>query len=740
MTKTIKKILFVFITIISTFSLVNVYADETNGLYSGDLYRETLVESQNVYRDVVYSRILAETKTTMPHGKDQGLGGSVGIDTNKWYGQQINIVDVPRGQETFVIPWSIQGDMQWEFSSIAGIAYDFEAKHPGYKVLAGINADFYDWHTTLDYPNSGVGIEAHEGDLIRFVRYRDAVAIQNGDFTTDQLIYLNAGEMTRTATPVLTVYDENNEIIEKISLNKVNAEIADGEVGVLFGKITNVYAYDEKGNKILNSYGEHKIERRDYTAPEVVDGKLYFIGNAGKIITQAFNDGSGEFNFYAKGEITEVDPTNVNFTRRDFAIVSKNAEVNGLLDAGVTIRVQYDFTGAFEGQENVMGCYKSMIENGVLSEYHPDEYYRTRAPRTIIASKPDGTVGLITIDGRQGKANMYGANQEEMNTILQTYGYSNAFLLDGGGSSSFILRGDKGFKIVNSPSDGSIRSVSNGLFVVVKDEDYKVESISNTTDSITLKFNTEKVDFNKIKAIKVVLNNETKEVVNNEVTFTGLTKNTEYEYTVCHDTETQKNLSSTIKGTAHTSKVVPEIKDFELTYDDNNLYLKSNHVDVDSAISAISVEVNERRYTYYEDKGVTIPLSVFSDNLTYKITFRYNLNDYTSNNYISMENAIYKVEFDDGSGEILETRYVLENDTLAKPEDPSLDGKNFKGWYVDDKKFNFNTPITESLYLIANYENPSSNTGSSCSMMNVYHTITMISLLGLALVVLKRKQ
>ena len=738
MRKTLKTFLFVLISLFSTFSLINVNA--ADDLYSGNLYRESTVESQKVYRDVLYSHILGETKTTRPVGKDQGLGGSEGIDPNKWYGQQINIIDVPRGQETLVIPWSIQGNMQWDFGSIAAIAYDYEAKHPGYKVIAGINADFYDWHTTFDYPNSGIGIEAREGELIRFVRYRDAVAIQNGDYTTDQLIYLNAGEMTRTATPVLTVYNDKNEVVKSISLNKVNAELSDGEVGVLFGKITNVYAYDENGNPILNSYGEHKIERRDYTAPSVVDGSLFMVANADKIITQAFNDGSGEYNFYAKGEITSANQENVEFTRKDFAIVSKNAEVNDLLEAGMTIRVQYEFTGRFEGQQNVMGCYKSMIEDGVLTDYHPDSYYTTRAPRTIIASKSDGTIGLITIDGRQGKSNMYGANQEEMNAILQAYNYNNAFLLDGGGSTSFILRTDSGFKIVNSPSDGSIRSVSNGLFVVVKDEDYKVESISNTKDSITLKFNTEEVDFNKIKTIKVVLDGKVKEVVNNEVTFTGLKQNTEYEYTVCHDTDKLQNLSSTIKGKAHTSKAEPEVKGFTLTFDGDKVNLVSNINDVDNAISAISLEINERRYTYYEGIGFTIPFTAIENGADYKITVRYNLNDYTSNTYVNINGKICKVEFDDGSGEIIETRYVLSGEKLVKPEDPVLEGSKFKGWYVDDVKFDFSMPVTDSIYLVANFASKSStSTTGGCGAMSIYSTMAMIALFSAVIVVLRKR-
>ena len=38
---------------------------------------------------------------------------------------------------------------------------------------------------------------------------------------------------------------------------------------------------------------------------------------------------------------------------------------------------------------------------------------------------------------------------------------------------------------------------------------------------------------------------------------------------------------------------------------------------------------------------------------------------------------------------------VKDGDKLAKPEDPVKEGYKFLGWFVGDKKFDFNTPITE---------------------------------------------
>ena len=152
--------IFVLITMCLTFNSFLVKADEENELYHEISRNETVVMN-----DVVWTNIVANTKTTMPKGWDSGYGSSTPIDVNTWYGQQINLFTIPRvldadgNQKYEIISWSMQGDQQWEFKGMTGLAQDFEKKNPEYIVIGGINGDFYDWHTTLDYPNSGMGIE-----------------------------------------------------------------------------------------------------------------------------------------------------------------------------------------------------------------------------------------------------------------------------------------------------------------------------------------------------------------------------------------------------------------------------------------------------------------------------------------------------------------------------------------------------------------------------------------------------
>ncbi len=68
-------------------------------------------------------------------------------------------------------------------------------------------------------------------------------------------------------------------------------------------------------------------------------------------------------------------------------------------------------------------------------------------PRTAIAQTKDGTILLLTIDGRQ--TGSIGATLKNVQDILLQYGAYNAFNLDGGASTTMVYNNE----VVNSPSD-----------------------------------------------------------------------------------------------------------------------------------------------------------------------------------------------------------------------------------------------------------------------------------------------
>ena len=85
----------------------------------------------------------------------------------------------------------------------------------------------------------------------------------------------------------------------------------------------------------------------------------------------------------------------------------------------------------------------------------------TRHPRTLIGTHSDGSVWLITVDGRQPRLSA-GMSLYELRSLASRLGLVQALNLDGGGSTTMWVQG----QIVNSPSDlAGPRKVSDALLV-----------------------------------------------------------------------------------------------------------------------------------------------------------------------------------------------------------------------------------------------------------------------------------
>jgi len=89
-------------------------------------------------------------------------------------------------------------------------------------------------------------------------------------------------------------------------------------------------------------------------------------------------------------------------------------------------------------------------------------FARARHPRTMIGRARDGSLLLVTVDGRRpGRSGM---TLREAARLMIRLGAVEAMNLDGGGSTAFVTRG----RVRNRPSDGRERPVAVALAVVRK--------------------------------------------------------------------------------------------------------------------------------------------------------------------------------------------------------------------------------------------------------------------------------
>ena len=125
---------------------------------------------------------------------------------------------------------------------------------------------------------------------------------------------------------------------------------------------------------------------------------------------------------------------------------------------------------AYKGKRGtVLASGPMMLEDGQLSDWSScnESFITTRHPRSAIYTKADGTVVLLTVDGRSA-GNADGMSIPELAYLIKILGGEDALNLDGGGSTTLWLQ-ERG--IVNYPCDNKLfdhageRSVSNIIYV-----------------------------------------------------------------------------------------------------------------------------------------------------------------------------------------------------------------------------------------------------------------------------------
>lgn len=119
-----------------------------------------------------------------------------------------------------------------------------------------------------------------------------------------------------------------------------------------------------------------------------------------------------------------------------------------------------------EGVTQAIGGGPRLVADGFIAisaeeeKFQPDIAFG-RAPRTAIGITPDNHLLMVVVDGRS-KDSM-GMTLEELANLMLSLGATQAMNLDGGGSSTLVIRN----LVYNSPSGGKERLVHNGLILKV---------------------------------------------------------------------------------------------------------------------------------------------------------------------------------------------------------------------------------------------------------------------------------
>ena len=508
--KTIKKINILSIVALTLFILVlipiNVNASNSYSNFGATYTVKEVTDERDLGYGVKFHRELSTLTTNI-------TGISTGVSVGVAAAQQVSILEVAPSADVQLVPYAFLESANWVASTVKKAAAQYEFTNPGYRVIAAVNGDFFHINDSV---KASTGVTIGQGEFYKSVSNHGAV---------NTLAIKNSGEgkqlfttKTNKTVPVLSIYDNDGNVFKKVKIDVVNGEPGENQIALYYATRETSF-----GN-VLNP---------------VTASNVYFVKRGNYAVTALKNS------FYGVGTISEFKTEPVEIIGGQFAVKCNNAEINELLKENVKIRCQYEYDDpALEGVENFIGYpYQIITDSEPWKEVQTNkDNAMYRHPRTIIGQKANGEVVLAVVDGRQTSKGMNGATSVEMSAIMAYYDCVDAWNLDGGGSSTMIVRKQEGWDfeglfddgksnwhITNSPSDGGERSDGNHLLVVVKipEVTLTVDEISQTSITLNVALLT---DIEKYKDLYILVNGEYHEVQDNKVTIDGLVKNTEYQY------------------------------------------------------------------------------------------------------------------------------------------------------------------------------------------------------------------
>lgn len=539
--------------------------------------------------------------------------------------QQINYVSIPSSTSVKIVNYTFPGQSGWVKQTLSKIVHNFELKNPGWTVLAGINGDFYDingkdkalpFHTNGTTVSNGEVLRAHDGKCIGFTN----------DGSTQTLKYTN--NITFTNDHLLTIYDNDDNIIQTIKIDKINQMPNDNEIAIYYSYRVNV-----------DNDGDGSYDTSDLVTTKIPGENNFIVENPDRCLPTA------EPEIYGRGQISVIN-TEKELKFGQFGLIVNNPEVAKLLNEGTTIRVQKAVTGELENLEQIMNVGSTLMENGQPTRNNSDGMREQRHPRTCVGVKEDGTMMFFVIDGRQESKKMYGMTEDEETAMLNYYGCVTGFNIDGGGSSTLGIRDENGdFVIMNTPSDGGERSVSNALLVVVPNIQIQKSEITDTSIKLSYGKLTKGIT---ISNLKVTIDGITKEMNSNEFVFDGLLPETEYELTYNYDL-TYNGGTTNVDGNKYTFKtgsLRPSVKNgyFELV--NNQVHLNFIIEDEKELSTFICLEYS-KNLEFIDDIGLnTFDFALDEiENFNFIVEINYNVNSVPNRNGKILEALKWKSNF-----------------------------------------------------------------------------------------------
>ena len=535
MKQSMKKISLFILSFVLVFSF---FAKISLSAASSDYKEASEAETKNVFGSMTANTQRIETINN----------GTQDTSSTKyfWNNHTVHWVDFDPSNDVKVVTYSGSNQDKWKQMTTRQASADWEKHNPGWIVVAGINGDFFENSGATTYQPTNNFMQG--GDMYRAEKSSASNRFTIGWKEDGSVI---VGDPAVSSDIYLRIYDDNKEeIVQNVKIDKVNTNPSASGI--------TLYTKDAKSTYDLTGYTVYDCE---YEICRISSGGYVFVkGTVLETVTLGAGSVPGDNHFY---------------------LASKDGSLDGVISSGDYIKCEYVYEGAWSNVQNSVGYIDQVLANGVPQHREStDAFAYTSHPRTLIGFREDGTTVFMVIEGR-GKPADYqvGVSHYESGQLLQAQGCVNGYNLDGGGSSTLIVRNNHGgFDVLNDPSDGSERSDGNHCLVVMRDPGFIFSGIDSTYDNAVVNLRVVNQDyFNTLSNIKVTLNGVTKDYVDGGVSFDNVEMSTTYKVEVTYDSP-----STYDESVLTNKKYVNYLTTPEYEYPEHGLYVKGK---TDSSIT-----------------------------------------------------------------------------------------------------------------------------------------------------------
>ncbi len=720
-----------FIFILSTLCILSLFLIGPNTVKAYDANKDTVSVAGATYK-ATNNTVTQDLGYGITHIRDLGISSASRLNEydscgpkDTLVGQQVNVVTVPSNESVRIVNWTYMNRNGWTLQTVRTLAENFELHNPGWKVIAGVNGDFFDIRGKDALPYQGNGYSVSNGEV-----YRPYGATTNVGFKNDGSSYpLVGGKKIEASGLKLQILNEIGEVVKEFDVAKKNEAPVNDEIAVWF----SYYEMEKEGT------GKNEVTIRntiEITTP---------VENTYLSLTPERCLAMSKTQIYGKG-LVERATAEKTLRIGQFAIQTANTEVQNYLVSGSTIRVQQNIVGDYAECDNITGAGAQLLLNGnvVLTEGLEE-----RHPRTVVGIKEDGSIVLMTVDGRQFESNMYGMSYAELSATLLYYDCVEGYNLDGGGSTTVITRNKYGeFDVYNSPSDGNERGDSNALLVVVPDLTLKTSELTDTS----VNFSYIKGSHTSISNATVTVNDITKPLVGDSISFDNLDPETSYVAKYNYDVTYKNSSLKSQSGELHfkTGKTVPTIKRYFYEETDTDYIIHFKVSDPKKTIVSLSIKFDRDILKVNNPKDGTLKIkkNLIKDISTLQFDLIYNINSSLNENtrvklpIQKMHDYTITYNLDGGtnnSANITSFNGLTEAFNLL---DPDKKGYTFDGWYDenDNQVFTLDFEELTNITLTAKWTKNTKNNESSCNFGTAAKTIIALSFVVASSIIIIRKK